>query len=139
MINPKNITEIDKLVLNGMVCPYCLVKTINAHDTLVYDKSYGSRVQVCVKCKSYVGCDSKNKPLGRLANKELRKLKIMAHHHFDKIWRKSYMKRSEAYAWLSEELGIPKKFTHIGMFGEKTCIFVIELSKSKLKELKCTE
>jgi hypothetical protein len=44
------------------------------------------------------------------------------------------MKRSEAYAWLSERMGIPKEFTHIGMFSVKSCKEVTRLSKQALND-----
>ncbi|HNM09272.1 MAG TPA: zinc-finger-containing protein, partial [Chitinophagales bacterium] len=55
----------------------------------------------------------------------LRECKILAHKYFDAIWKeRRLMKRKAAYLWLSERLGIPPQYTHIGMFGCKTCLDV---------------
>ena len=69
--------------------------------------------------------------LGRLANKELRTLKMQAHKAFDPIWKDGYMTRKQAYKWLSDQLEIPEEYTHIGMFGVETCKIVARICKSK--------
>lgn len=83
----------------------------------------------CAPCDAYVGCHKKSnaKPFGRLANVKLRKLKLEAHQCFDPSWQSGIKTRQQAYAWLAEELDIPKKHCHIGMFDEQTCERVIDL------------
>lgn len=95
---------------------------------------YGA-IWMCDTCKSYCGCHpGTNKPLGRLANKTLRQLKRKLHdEYFDKLWRSKNMTRHAAYKWLSETLGIPKKYTHIGMFSETTCLRAIDECQKKWK------
>jgi len=44
------------------------------------------------------------------------------------------MNRKEAYAALSFHLGIPFKFTHIGLMNEEQCHEIIDWSKKYLKE-----
>lgn len=56
----------------------------------VYGRVYGNGgCYLCDDCKAYVGVhDIKNKkPLGRLANKELRELKMACHRKFDPLWK----------------------------------------------------
>jgi len=82
----------------------------------------------CKPCKAYVGCHGRtNKPLGRLANAELRSWKIKAHNYFDNYWRKQKMCRDEAYDWLAIELKIKHKDCHIGMFDVDKCKEVVSL------------
>jgi hypothetical protein len=59
-----------------------------------------------------------------------------AHCVFDHLWKDGYMKRSEAYTWLSKALRIEKKDCHISLFDSEMCQRAIELSREKLKELK---
>lgn len=65
---------------------------------------------MCNSCKNYVGCHknankNKLKPLGVIANKDLRKIRMMIHEIIDPIWREEKMKRGEVYAIISNELG----------------------------------
>lgn len=80
----------------------------------------------CEPCGAYVGCHKKEggngdgtKPLGRLANAELRAAKQRAHAAFDPIWRERRMRRHEAYGWLAAKLGISKADCHIGWMDDE--------------------
>lgn len=88
----------------------------------------------CEPCDAYVGCHkrSKNTPLGRLANAELRHFKTNAHRYFDVIWKRGYRSRTGAYAWLANQLGIKPSECHIGMFDVETCKEVARLSREYL-------
>lgn len=121
------LTEEQIRILQGKTCPYCQADSVMADSAEVYGRSYGP-IWICRPCGAYVGCHKgTTRPLGRLANAQLRKLKVQAHDAFDKLWRKRYMTRTDAYAWLSKELEIPSDYTHIGMFSEATCQKVIDL------------
>lgn len=74
-------------------------------------------------------------PLGRLADKVLRKAKNNAHQAFDYIWKDRIMTRKEAYAWLAKELGIPPERCHIGMMDVSTCNAVVDACLLKLAEV----
>ena len=69
-----------------------------------------------------------------MANAELRKYKHEAHDVFDLIWKKHFMKRAQAYTWLSKQLGTERDYTHIGMFDVEICKKVIAVSTNYLKE-----
>ncbi|MEG1142309.1 MAG: zinc-finger-containing protein [Clostridia bacterium] len=127
--------------MKDKICPYCGSEVKLKNDSsFIYGKNYGA-VYHCTnypKCDSYVGCHKgTHNSLGRLANRELRTKKSEAHYYFDFIWKakRSLKKRSsrnargKAYTWLSKELGIPNKDTHIGMFDVETCERVIALCK----------
>jgi len=133
------ITDYHKQVFNADICPYCKSETVKDTETSIYGREYkGHGVFRCInypKCDAYVGRHKDGRPLGRLANKELRSKKKEAHSFFDRIWKEGKVKRKELYKMLSEDLNIPKEFTHIGMFNKKTCIKVIAWSKLKYSEL----
>jgi hypothetical protein len=79
----------------------------------------------CEPCDAYVGThkDSpKHAPLGRLANAELRRLKMDVHAAFDPLWKSGQVSRSATYLWLAEAIGVALPECHIGMFDEDRCL-----------------
>lgn len=128
------LTDIEKEIMAGKICPYCKQKSEYVDSKIIYGKSYGF-IYYCKKDGAYVGVHKgTNEALGRLANAELRKAKKDAHEYFDKIWKLEIMKRNEAYKWLSEKLKLEPEYTHIGMFGVKTCKDVVFFSKQFLND-----
>ena len=108
-----------------MICPYCnseakLEDTIKIYKSRSYGMAY-----ICSnypECDSYVGVHKgTDKPLGRMANKELRKAKSIAHFIFDKLWKSGLVRRNEAYEWLAKKLNIKREDCHIGMFDVEMC------------------
>ena len=127
-----NLTNEQKQILRGKICPYCHIPTKYISSVEIYRVDYGM-IYFCPKCRAYVGVHKgTNRAKGRLANEELRKSKIEAHYYFDQIYKLGIMKRKDAYKWLSKQLGIPKEYTHIGMFSPATCNKVVEISKKLL-------
>lgn len=126
-----------RFVYSGRVCPYCCTNTNLVDSSMIYNGvSYGM-IYICPICSSYVGCyKNTHKALGRLANQELREAKKKAHHYLDQLWKPHSFKRPLIYSWLSEQLGIPKEFTHIGMSDILQCERIVELSIAKLKDEK---
>lgn len=121
-----------------VICPYCDKDAVLVKDTEVYRRSYGGMVWFCKPCMAWVGChrNSKDhKPLGRLANAELRRWKQNAHRVFDPMWKakirrdecSKHKARSAGYRWLSEQLGISHKECHIGMFDVALCVATVEV------------
>lgn len=100
-----------------------------------YRRDYGP-IWTCAPCKAWVGCHpGTEKALGRLANAELRKAKQEAHAAFDPLWQRKIAReqcskghaRRAGYRWLSEQLGIPIKETHIGYFDVEQCRRVVQV------------
>lgn len=88
----------------------------------------------CVPCGAWVGCHpGTTRPLGRLANAELRAAKSAAHRAFDPLWKRKIQRsacskshaRKAGYAWLARELGIDPKQCHIGHFDVAMCERVV--------------
>lgn len=93
---------------------------------------YKKQIWRCKPCEAYVGCyGGSDKPMGRLANEMLREMKMAAHKIFDRKWKVGHMTRSEAYAWLSEKLGVPIEKCHIGMFDVDDCKRVVAACKRR--------
>lgn len=115
----------------AVVCDYCGNKAARVTGREIYPHRpdlYGKRFYQCSPCGAYVGCHpGGDKPLGRLANAELRAAKVRAHAAFDPIWKSGGMNRSKAYAWLAKELGIKPGDCHIGMFTTDMCARVVSV------------
>ena len=121
------------------LCPYCGKKAALVTGETVYPHRPDlkeKRFWLCKPCDAWVGTHPNNKhykPLGRLANKELRTLKIQAHAAFDPLWKgdcvrsERSMHRSQAYKWLAHHMGIHPSECHIGMFNEEQCRLAIRI------------
>lgn len=119
------------------ICPYCgkvskLVtgRVIYPTRPELHEKAFYS----CKGCNAYVGCHpGTTRPLGRLADPQLRRAKVAAHAAFDPLWESGRMKRPAAYAWLAGRLGIPTEKCHVGMFDLETCRRVVELCRDSIQ------
>ena len=113
-----------------MKCPYCGSRAIFMDSKIIYGKSFG----MAYVCKNFPACDSyvgvhkgSNRPLGIMANSELREWKKKAHSVFDPLWKNGMMKRGQAYEYLSKALKIKVEECHIGMFDIDKCMRTYEL------------
>lgn len=110
-------------------CDYCGTSADFVDSSVVYGKSYGM-MYLCPKCGAYVGVHSgTDVPMGRLANKELRRWKQAAHDAFDPLWKYGRFRhrRGAAYRWLAARMGLPVEKTHIGLFDVPECIKAISI------------
>lgn len=90
---------------------------------------------LCAPCGAYVGTHkASGKPLGTLANNELRMARSRAHRAFDPLWQDGSMKRTEAYAWLANRLYIETKDCHIARFDLETCENVVRIVAERKEE-----
>lgn len=112
-----------------VICDYCGTAAEFVDSSVVYGRSYGM-IYLCPKCGAYVGVHKgTDKPLGRLADEDLRRWKKSAHAAFDPLWQFGEFRgrRNAAYRWLSEQMGLPVEQTHIGMFDIEQCKQVIQI------------
>lgn len=120
-------------------CPYCGNPAVLVHGTVVYPHRPDLKAKQfwnCAPCGAYVGCHpGTTKPLGRLADRELRNWKRNAHTYFDPIWQTGKLERTKAYGWLAKELGMPQHKCHIGMFDVETCRRVVAACRRFTEEL----
>jgi len=110
-----------------MICPYCKKEAKWCDNAERYGKRYGKSYMCywCKDCDSYVGCHNNTmKPLGTMANKELREWRMKAHAHIDPVWKSGKKSRGAVYAILKEKLG---KQIHIGESDIETCKKVLEV------------
>ena len=136
-----NLTKKQLELIEAKKCPYCDSKTKKVTQDVIYGKRFGNGndVIVCVnypRCDSYVGTHSDGRPLGRLANYQLRIAKKKAHDSFDRIHKAGFITRSQLYKDLSKALHIPPEYTHIGMFQISTCYKVVEWADNLYNLLK---
>jgi len=121
-----------------MNCPYCgkpakygpNEEFYNGKRFVGHSGSY--MCYYCKPCGAYVGVhQNTTKPLGTMANQELRDWRRKAHAVFDPLWQSRRMTRNEAYQFVSKELG---KETHIGESDIETCKKIIDFLSTPLKE-----
>lgn len=118
-----------------MICDYCHNEAQLVSGDIIYPHRsdlHHLHFWQCVPCKAYVGCHrGTTRPLGRLANAELRQAKQDAHVAFDELWKRTTpvgsFDRYGAYTWLAWQLGIDRAECHIGMFDVETCRRVVEV------------
>lgn len=117
------------------ICPYCNKRASLVTGDLIYPHRkdlYSKMFYLCKPCDAYVGCHPGTiKPLGRLANAELRNAKSAAHAAFDPLWKSGGMKRQKAYDWLASRLGISNKNCHIGELDLYMCQRVVFICKQR--------
>lgn len=131
---------------NKIYCPYCGAEAKLRPASVVYKENTideDGYLFVCDRypqCDSYVGAhrDSK-RPMGTLANSELRNRRILAHRAFNQIWKSGVMTRDQAYKWLQAKLCLNEQQTHIAMFSEYMCDQVIAVCNEVCQRLQITK
>jgi len=122
-------------------CPYCSEQAKYVSSAKVYGGRDYVMIYLCQSCWAYVGVHKgTTKPLGRLADDELRYWKKQAHAAFDPIWKERFerknkidpkykkgMARGGRYKRLSQEMNLTRAECHIGMFDVDQCKKVVQL------------
>lgn len=113
-------------------CPYCNQRAKLTSSKKVYGgRDYGP-IYLCEPCQAWVGCHPHStKPLGTLANENLRAARKAAHTSFDPIWKTGSLTRTDAYHWLANQMGIRYRDCHIALFSEDQCLQVVEICYSR--------
>lgn len=121
----------------NITCPYCHAKAYLRPATVVFGAKapdLTAKYYVCAHyplCDAYVAAHKKTlRPMGTLANAELRKKRKEAHLALDHLWRGGMMRRSEAYRLLQLHMGLPEEDTHIANFSFLRCEEVISFCKN---------
>jgi len=117
-------------------CPYCGAYAMRRPASVVYGdaaRTENGYLFVCSRwpaCDAYVSAHLKSgRPMGTLANGDLRHKRILAHKALDEFRKRRHIEKWEAYLWLQSKLGLGKEQTHIAMFSEYRCDQVIALCK----------
>lgn len=137
--------------MNGLapICPYCgnFSKLVTGAAIYPHRQDLAAlNFYQCAPCDAYVGCHKAGgssgdgtRPLGRLANAELRSAKKAAHAVFDPIWLARLAlspalgrtkARNRCYAELAKAMGIPREQCHIGMMDVADCRRVVAICGS---------
>jgi len=116
----------------GIKCPYCGAKAKRVNRSFVNgDMMDTESVFVCEhypSCDAYVGCyPGTDKPLGTLADGELRSWRMRAHGSLDWTWQHGGMTRNEAYVILRDEMGLSEDEAHIGKMDIDGCKRVVDI------------
>lgn len=100
-------------------CPFCGSEVVFTSNKELYGKEYGNgKCYLCRKCKASVGThNGTTKPLGIMANREMKILKKACHDLFDVTWKTKMLNRNEAYRRLAILLGIKQQDCHFGHFS----------------------
>lgn len=123
--------------METVICPNCGGKGILEDSAKVYHgRSYGM-MYICEnypQCDSYVGVHKGTpRPLGVMANGELRTLKKQCHERFDEFWKSGAMSRQKAYRKLQRLMNLPPQKAHIGMFSVEQCRQLLEKLDSNVE------
>ncbi|MDS4028615.1 MAG: zinc-finger-containing protein [Candidatus Contendobacter sp.] len=117
-----------------LLCPYCGAVAGKVNGRVIYPHRpdlYHKAFYQCPPCDAYVECHpGTDRPLGRLANAELRRAKSAAHAAFDPLWKQGPWTRKQAYSWLAKQLGIAAEECHIGHFDIEQCRRVVTVCKT---------
>lgn len=124
--------------LNQSLCP--------VHGKMSYRKTRFGGLWVC----EYHGCTyrcwtgSTSSP----ADAETRELRERVHSMFDPLWEdekgpfvkkgelnSKSIRRKRAYCWLSKQLGLERKKTHVGMFDKEQCWRAISVIQERVIEI----
>lgn len=116
----------------GPLCPLCGSHSVLISSKAVYGYDYGMIWKCHKGCNTFVGVHKtgkyQNYPLGTLADKPLREIRIKGHNLFDKMWKESKdYSREKAYSWLCEQMNLEKEDCHFGEFTLEQCQQAIAL------------
>lgn len=110
-----------------MNCPYCHKPAKYGPNEEFYGKRYGKSYMCyyCLDCRAYVGThQNSKKPLGTMANDELRKWRIKAHRIIDPLWKSGKYSRRKVYLKLSDAFG---RQVHMGESTVEDCKDIIRM------------
>lgn len=120
----------------AFICQYCKQRPEIVGGDVIYphrpDLSE-KQFYLCRPCRAFVACHPiTGKPLGILANSELRAAKKRAFAAFDQLWMNGPISRRKAYLVLAYWLQKDPAVSHIGLFNLATCKRVEEVCLGKM-------
>ena len=119
-----------------VICPYCGAQAILRPGSYLFNDVSIEQLYVCTKypvCDSYVAAHPDKRPMGLLADAELRMKRREAHHAFDELWKQGIFTRSVAYKWMSDLFYIKGQEAHIGKLDIDRCERLIRESVKILR------
>jgi len=123
--------------MENILCPYCgnVAQFVTGAQVYPHRKDLSElRFYWCEPCDAFVGSHlASARPLGTLANKELRDYRKAVHMMFDPLWRGKEMSRTQAYKTLRAGLRMTPRECHIAMFGIDECRRAVAFLKTRKK------
>lgn len=121
-----------------LFCPYCRARAKLVKQSEVYGSKAFNPDEYMYVCSNFNnGCDAyvlthkgTTKPLGILANSEVRNLRIKAHRAIDSVIESGVMDKGQIYKYLETYFG--QKPFHLGSSGIYNCQETIKLMKNIL-------
>lgn len=117
-----------KQMRETLYCPYCKRPGVLRPAAYVYGDNNLDPEKYLYVCSGYPSCDSyigahkkSMRPMGTMADSDLRNKRIEAHRALDTIWKNGYMTKHSTYIWLQNRLNLREKDTHIGKFSYYLC------------------
>lgn len=103
-------------------CPYCKEGAEFITSKEFYGRDYKTNIYICRDCDARVGTHRNSKrPLGTMANAELRELRRVCHSLIDPFWQYGKYSRKTVYIRMAKAMGLTSAEAHIGMFNEEQC------------------
>ena len=130
------------------ICPYCGGDAKLVTGDVVYPGRFdlsAKRFWYCAGDDAWVGCHGKTeRPLGTMADKELRNARQAAHAQFDPLWQEKqrrenmpkFRARGRGYRWLAEQMQMPVRECHIAMMSAEQCARVMTICEPIARRLK---
>lgn len=122
---------------HSMKCPYCGAPAICRPASIVYGSETIDRKSYLYLCSRWPACDAyvsahkkDHRPMGTMANGDLRHKRILAHRALQKLQKERHMDKWAVYVWLQAKFNLDKRQAHIAMFSEQMCDQVISLCRS---------
>ena len=110
------------------ICPYCGGDSAKTTGQFVYPHVKRLNARTFYFCDdghppAWVGSHKRTgRPLGTLANAELRAERTNTHQLFDPLWQaEGRAAREGLYLWLGDAMGLRPNKCHIGMFDLDQC------------------
>ena len=124
-------------------CPYCGAQADKRPASAVHgEKARDEYLYVCSrypKCDAYVSAHKHTgRPMGTLANTNLRSKRIEAHLAFDRLWRGGAMQKWQAYKWMQAKFSLSRDQAHIANFSEHMCDELIRMCDGAFKNISKT-
>jgi len=117
-------------IMHGKICPYCMKRS-----ELVTNQ-WGMKY-VCTPCMASLTVpDGSSIAYGRLANAKLKQLQQEAQEAMVAMWTQGNIPKRKVYQSLMDKYNIPKEYSNVKCFSEKTCGDIIRWSSEFFKMAK---
>lgn len=119
-------------------CPTCRGSaSIRPRSWIGHDS--GGNVLACDNypdCDTYVGVHRYTlRPMGRMATREVRWKRSVAHTWIDQMWQDYGYSRQQAYEWVAETLGLTDREAHVAKLSEGQLDTLIEAARAVVRKL----